>query len=220
MKRQPDPDSLYGAVTDDFLTLLKDFMEEVTLVSRHLKSHNNQPWRRIYIRSAFASLECTIAYLKAHILVVRKFDPLGLSRSQLRALKEFYTSTKKRGQVRRVFVHPAFLKDVIFALELFAYACYVPKRVNTSSTGWLALKKFVAIRNRITHPKKPRHIKVSDAEFRSSMTGIKWFFDTVSEFQRESLDNLDKQLRGMERAVKRMRRAERRKMKNVQNNFT
>jgi hypothetical protein len=220
MKSKPDPEALYAAVTDDFLKLLNDLVGDVVVIQQHLRKHDSQTWRRLFVRSAFSTFECTIAYLKAHVLVVRKFDPLALSRTELKTLREYYTFTDKRGKVKRAYFHLSFLKDVVFTLELFAYASYLRKKVNTSSPGWQALQKLVATRNRITHPKKPSHITLSDSEMRASRLAVKWFFDTVSEFHEECLETLQKQLEGMQRAIKRMKRSERAKGKNVQNNFT
>ena len=200
--------------------MFDELTNDVFVILDHLKTHDSQTWRRLYVRSVFAALEAILAQLKAHIKTVRLFDDIALSRTQLRKLNEFYTHVDQNGKRKRKHHRLPFLENVCFTLKLYAYSSYVFTEIDISTPGWHALERSVKVRNRITHPKTPEGIIVSNAEFKQALIAFRWFMQTHANLEKQCIRTMKKQLKGVLKTAERLKRAERSSVKNVQNNFT
>lgn len=219
-RSQPDRKDPLAASSEDFVLLLDEVAGDVAEIERHLRANDSQTWRRLYVRSTFAAFEAILAYMKTDIQISRRHDYLPLSQTQLKKLNEFYTFTDETGKRRRQIHRPPFLENMRFTFRLFASSSYVFDQIHFTSLGYKALERSVIIRNRITHPKKQRHMFVSDRELKDARAALEWFMETVINLHQEGLRSIQEQLQGLMKASRRLKRAERMKGKNVQNNFT
>jgi hypothetical protein len=64
-----------------------------------------------------------------------------------------------------------------FAVRMFCKASDINFELPTNEKGWTDFKDTVALRNRITHPKKEQEIHISDESMRIVVSAYKWFMD-------------------------------------------
>ncbi|NCC62519.1 MAG: hypothetical protein EOM12_16640 [Verrucomicrobiae bacterium] len=59
----------------------------------------------------------------------------------------------------------------------------VPLAVSKQNTGWDAMTKAIRMRDRITHPRKPEELLISDSDMKIFDRATKWFSDTMVELK-------------------------------------
>jgi hypothetical protein len=63
-----------------------------------------------------------------------------------------------------------------------------------SDNGWCEMRSALAVRHRITHPKKPEDLEISDKELRSVSEADRWLFNCMADILKsisEDVCNID-----------------------------
>lgn len=162
-------DDLWGLLG----TLHQDFNQAFTNFHKEQTPYN----RRAYVRAAFAAMEAITFFLKREALCRR---PEIFSHAEKTLLSEESYSLDNK---RNAEVQPKFLpldRNYVFAMQMFSRAMK-SLFVLEKRTEWEALKKAIQVRNRITHPKRPELLEVSDQELEDVVTAYRWVvMSTVS----------------------------------------
>lgn len=197
MKKNNDD---YKSVDKDFYKLIEELSKDIKVLEHTIKEDDNQTWRRAYVRAVFSSIESIIFNMKRFIKVIEKHDYLPLSETERKKLDEYYIEKSTNGKELIKVFRLSFLNNIIFTIELFAYANYVSMKVNKKSAGWKLLKESVKIRNRITHPKSSSDINLKKSELNKVYRAHKWFIDMTINLHFNSYKALMAQVNGLKKA--------------------
>jgi hypothetical protein len=153
-------------------------------------SPRNQILRRAYIRAAFAFVEGAVFGAKAFLLKVHGLGEATLSPGELALLREEGYSLNRQGQVQARALFLSTAENVRFTLGIL-YRVYrrVPHPA-FGSAGWSAFRKSLAIRNRITHPKRVADYRVSAADLETVRFALRWFGDQMARGSYGTLDGV------------------------------
>jgi hypothetical protein len=140
--------------------------------------------RRQYFRAAFALVEGTLYGMKQVTLEASEQFGVSLSLPERALLAEEAYELKDNGTIRIRASYPKFPSNLRFAFATIgkAHKCAIP--LDIDATGWAQLLASVQVRNRITHPKQPNDLDVTDAEVQALQAGLEWFSTTVARMAR------------------------------------
>ena len=171
-------------INADYNQLAKSIYDDLTHIIKQIKNHDNQTWRRLYIRTMATALEAQISYIQRHIKVIREFDYLPLEENE---------ETQLNGKKRL-----SFEQKTIFMLNLFSEANYTTLKVNTKSDDWKHFTTLIKFRNRLTHPKTSKDFEVTVDE-------VKICEDAFNKFQDSLLILMEKSGESLEAEANRLR---------------
>jgi len=148
-----DLDSLFHILVDD-----------VIAASKTWKDNSCGFTRRSYIRTVITLIEGNTSRFKQAALWIHANDHAVFSPEEMTCLKEESVSLKENGKVHVKSLPIPLLTNLSFALDCYCRAMNKPFHLDKSLEGWQSLKKAVAIRNRITHPKSIDDLHISDED--------------------------------------------------------
>lgn len=160
-----------AATPEDLIGLMGDVAE----AQRDLDAGDNPFRRRSYVRTVFAAVEGAVHELKLRALQGDGAHPLFFSPGELSFIHEEAYSLDDRGNVR---VQPRFVpaaSNVLFAFKAYMRSKGCEAALNLDHEGWPAFRGAIAIRNRITHPKRPQDLVLSDEDLHTVDLGYRWF---------------------------------------------
>jgi hypothetical protein len=117
---------------------------DVTTLERLIEAEDCNLWRRSYCRAIFALIEATAEWMKRYTICCYYPGELG-------------EKEKKELEMRS-----GVLLGFFVALDLFADTSGAGTPLKKDSNEWIALHTATKVRNRITHPKSPKDIDISD----------------------------------------------------------
>ncbi len=139
-------------------------------------------WRRLYVRSTFASIEGLSFFLKQHTLnnrLIECYDSFksggtpDLPLRDLCLLQEESYSLKDNGKPKTSKAKLRTVPNVLFALTSFAES--VGSEYNMEKDqGYTSLKDAILIRDRLTHPKDLAALIVTDEELQTVKNAFDW----------------------------------------------
>jgi hypothetical protein len=159
-----DHDKKLDAIQSQFHQLTEQMIEELDAIWRQIDQNDSQVWRRAYCKSLFSFVEGASYLLKREIILLREgegWDPDGRDDWVLTESRPAKLEGDK--ETRRPFFLPT-LDNLTYALEEFAYWNWADYKIDRKPDGWFNLCKAIRIRNRITHPKSPTDLHISDPE--------------------------------------------------------
>lgn len=139
------------------------------------KSTSDQLARRSYIRSLFAEIEGQIFGLKRIALEIYEFEKKHLLPEEVILLREGVPELEAEGKVKTRSANLKFRPNLRFAFRTFAEILNASYVMNVGGRGWAALDSSVAVRNRLTHPKAPEDLNVTDDEISTAGEAHLWF---------------------------------------------
>lgn len=170
-----------AAFTETFIGILA---HDIILSSRRLKADNNQAARRDFVRTVFVAIE---GWLWEYRQQVHRTigDTRDFSPTEAAAFAETtYTISdtgKLREQMRQFPLGPIFR----FATRVVEEE-YGKQIVDFSSKNWHNFNRAVAIRNRITHPKKISDLTLSDDDIAIVRASYEWLFETIAQVEEKA----------------------------------
>ena len=160
--------------------MLGELSADITLCEYGIQQAHAS-WRRLYVRSTFASIEGLTFFLKQHTFNNRMIDCYdsfnnGAPELPLRDLcllmDESYT-LKDNGQPKTSNAKLRTLPNLLFALSSFAESVGSEWEIEKDE-GFTALKSAIRIRNRLTHPKDLAALTVTDEELQTVKKAFGW----------------------------------------------
>lgn len=167
--------------------LREDFDKCITTLD---KSKNDQFFRRMLFRSAFAYIEGMIFQFKqstAGLLLVKHIaaiqrdqDNIFLPTPYTGFLNDSDFTLTENGDIKekRAFIH--LKTNIQYAFKVASEVYFSSYKLDKGS-GWLCFLRSVKVRNRITHPKDPVEMIISDNEVADVKATLIWFDSTFED---------------------------------------
>ena len=119
---------------------------------------------RMLVRSIFAFIEGIVYSMKQ----------VALSADRLQNM----LTEQEKEQMKSDKLHH-FLPNVRLAFDVLGKAFELSCELNTNCTGWNRMAQSVKLRNRLTHPKCPADLELTDQELGWSIEAYSWFVAQV-----------------------------------------
>lgn len=137
--------------------------------------------RRTYVRTAFAYVEAWSALTRLTLLDAADGGLVSLPPQHLHVLRGTRYDLTESGEVRVSTDRlPSGQRTVRFLLLLAARAYGLPAQASFSGLGWARFSTAWAVRNRLTHPKQPLDLEVTDSDLETVRVGHMWFLDAIT----------------------------------------
>ena len=164
---------------EEFCLLTKGQIDfHSSIQSQKIKSSSfNQIERRVMIRSAFAVIEAEIFAIKKQ--AVERPGPGTLSPGEIALAREVDYELADNGTVIERAARLQFSKNLRFAFNCFEKQCGAEHHLNVAGIGWQSLQRAIKVRHRVTHPKWPKDLEVTDNELHDTFNAMIWFHDQV-----------------------------------------
>jgi len=135
-------------------------------------------WRRVFLRSVFVLLEAFISKFKGRALEAQKYGRVEFPEKLLRILEEGKIVVRD-GAVCWEEIRPRTRENLTASVKAYARGL----GTETPMGGELALPEEFTVallaRNRVTHPKVPGDLCVTDEEIGACEEIFKWFMASV-----------------------------------------
>jgi hypothetical protein len=138
--------------------------------------------RRTYFRTSFAFLDGHLYWLKNHVIQWVMADSRRRGRLEVPKLTLLDDRTYKPDQTGRIVNEPnriPFLNLSALILRTAAECWNIDAGPFFSDNGWSAMRSSLAVRHRLTHPKKTEDLEISAAEVDTMRGGHTWFYNCL-----------------------------------------
>ena len=141
--------------------------------------------RRTYVRTAFAYTEAWSALTRLTLLDAAEGGLVALPPQDLHVLRGTRYDLTESGDVRVSTDRlPSGQRTVRFLLLVAARAYGLPVQASFSGLGWARFSTAWAVRNRLTHPKQPLDLEVTDSDLETVRVGHMWFLEAITSTTR------------------------------------
>jgi len=168
-----EPKSVYDIVSVD-----------MQLTLEQLRREDTQFGRRTCVRVSISYVEALVFSMKSEVYQAFQNGKAEFTDAELAIMLEKSYELSSRGKAKSRPYFASFDRNVRFAFDVCARAHDVSFKPCYSAHGWGLLQKAVKIRNRITHPKTPSDLIISDEEMEIFHKGIIWFQDNYTELKK------------------------------------
>ncbi|KFG89166.1 hypothetical protein BV98_002993 [Sphingobium herbicidovorans NBRC 16415] len=159
----------------DEIDLLKMLAGDVQWALDHLAQSDTQTARRNLIRCLVSAAEGMSWTYRMNIMsMARHFDEANPLIEM--AFAEASYAVTENGVIVEQARHISLTAMIRLTTRVAQTFCPEVK-VDFGVAGWSALKKAISVRNRITHPKQPEDLLLSDDEIEAAKAGFFWFSD-------------------------------------------
>ena len=177
-----------GEADDELKRTFSVLAEDIELARAYGKNNNSPYAQRTLLRTHFALIE-GVSYLLRQIAIATAevFSP-----AELATLSEKTYTLDKQGNIQERDNYLKALPALLFTLRCYARVHGAIFQLETGSEGWRCMQAYVAIRNRLAHPKKAVDLQLSDAELQECLKAAEWFKTTFKKLLEacEAADNL------------------------------
>jgi hypothetical protein len=106
----------------------------------------------------------------------------GFSDAEILLLKDWTYRLTDKGEVEFERAKLSLKSNLQFAFRMYAKAAGVEYSLPKGEAEWDKFKRSIKIRDRLTHPKKPADLQVSDEDMRMVAEAYVWIFDCQVAF--------------------------------------
>ncbi len=178
---------------DDVWDIIGPLQRDCEQAGKNLEEHDTPFNRRTYVRTVFASIEAVIYVLKQSALQSKQVG--AFSHGEMTLLEEkSYTLDKGRVQAQNKFL--PLDASFHFAIEMFSKTLRSPFKLKKGKE-WEAFKTAIPVRHRITHPKQPELLDISDEEIEAVGTAYRLVVRSIIDSLVEGQETLGRELREM-----------------------
>lgn len=156
--------------------------------SEVMKAHQagtiDQFWSRALIRAFFVVVEALTYQLRTMVQAAAAAGAFALSEHESAAMAEVAYDLNAQG---RVVSRPRFIateRHLRFVFGLAMRMVGVDYTLPVSDVRFAHFKTALAVRNRLTHPKRPSDVAVTAAEIEATRAAILWYNETHQELVR------------------------------------
>jgi hypothetical protein len=149
----------------DFFALLGELKDDVAMCGNALDFGQLEPeedefWRRMYVRAAFACIEGIMYRLKQVANAAHNSKKCSFSAKEIAVIRE------------ELFLR--FMDNIEFVFRITARAIDSEHRLAVGDNEWDLMRKASKIRNRLTHPKTSSDLSVSVEELHIVGRSFDW----------------------------------------------
>jgi hypothetical protein len=178
----------------NFLQIADVLEEDIKLARVECQQAPSEYSKRVLIKTIFTLCEGHLYAFKQAVLafeyILNPWENLvpGAKESRMvlfteeeRAMLEEFTYVMgSGGKACKQVYYPKFKDNMKFVAEIFYRTIQQENEVDFNSTGWTQLMDAQKIRDRITHPKTPAALKISDEEMKTAIAGHDWYRETIN----------------------------------------
>jgi hypothetical protein len=198
---------------DDDVEMLNAFAvalsADIEEARKALDDNDSQFLRRGYIRALFAAIEGMTHFLKQYALEEGgRYRGSHYSDAEIAMLKEESYTVNSKGQASIQVKFIPIEDNFRFALDMFMRVYGTSLALELGGVGWHSFKKSLAIRNRITHPRRLADLAITDKELSAVRETHTWFdgtigrhFEAAIEAEKALLDRSQTSLEKLEKLV-------------------
>ena len=148
---------------NEAILLYDALLDDVGVFCRELATDPSQRCRRSYVRAVFAMIEGVTFCIK-QMALDENGSPKALSPAeQAMILEEGYGLDESGNVIVKNATLPT-LANLRFAFGVFAKRNGSNYKLDVSGEGWQSLRRSLAVRHRLMHPKSSKDITVSKEE--------------------------------------------------------
>lgn len=158
------------------------------------KEPESEKIRRIVIRSIFSLIEGRCYRMKLIALLIGRLREREFSKLEIAMINEETYYLNDRGEPKTRSYYPTIKSNLKFAFKIFARV--LESDFELDIKGVKEFQEAIDIRHRITHPKGPKHLNVSQDDFNKVTRSYDWFlsnmiklFEEISRKKRERTAN-------------------------------
>lgn len=178
---------------EEMQRILKNDMYEIAKMPIGEESHDIA--FRAILRTAFAYMEAMIFCLKSIALKLSVFGLGQFSPAEIAMLGEYSYELDDKGRAKTQVKFIPLLKNIRFAFEAGRRALHLRFTLNVGDARWDSFQKALEIRNRITHPKIPDDLHLSEEDLAHIKSAFNWFAENLTGFKKEFFDSAEKALK-------------------------
>jgi len=171
---------------DDLAALSRAADDDIQSCVVLLNTQPSSPFaRRTYVRTAFAYVEAWSALMRLTLLDAAEGGLVALPPQDVHVLRGTRYGLTESGEVQASTDRlPSGQRTVRFLLLVAARAYGLPAQASFTGLGWARFASAWTVRNRLTHPKQPRDLEVSDSDLETVRVGHMWFLDAITRTTR------------------------------------
>jgi hypothetical protein len=154
--------------------------EEMDFLQGDTKKRANlsQAQKRLFTKAVFSTIDGVVYALKQEAIRMADHWKVELAEGEMLLARERVYELDEKGGVMERKARLRFIPNLRFAFEVYCKAHRTAFRPDYSVHTWEALRKAEKVRNRLTHPKSPEDMMVSDQELDQVLAGHAWFVST------------------------------------------
>jgi hypothetical protein len=170
------------SITEEILRIIQ--MIDIEIERSKNKNENEflleiQPWFRIAIRSAIATIEAICYIFKQVTILVCDLRKKPLTLAEREKLLE--KKQDKDGKFQTYYLKTK--ENIKFTLKKVYYAFDLPFEIKDHE-GWKKLSNTIDIRHKVTHPKKKNDLDISPQIYRDAVEGFNWFGNKMKQLDK------------------------------------
>ena len=104
-----------------------------------------------------------------------------LTDAELALLREERAQLNNKGEPERKGNYQPFLPNLLFSVRCYVKNHGAKYQPDISHNGWESMKKSVAVRDRLTHPKSASGLEVKEEDLECFSAGSEWWEKTLHE---------------------------------------
>jgi hypothetical protein len=168
----------------DFNEFLDPLLDDLINIQKLLAQSDSQWGRRALVRATFAYMEGSLSWLspKVQELVRAKGMQGGtIDIARIVALADRVYRPNNQGKIESEANRVPFISRYALVIRTAAECVNVDPAPLFSDNGWGAMGKALKVRHRITHPKVPAELDVTDGEMETLDTAMKWSIESLRQ---------------------------------------
>ena len=138
--------------------------------------------RRIYVRCSIAFIEGHLYWLKENVrqwLLSHAAQPEDVDVDRLVLLQDTFPHPGHTGKLESEPARLPFLRYCAYVLRSAAECVGADGDALFSDNGWKCMRHALGIRHRITHPKEPSDLEISDSEMKTIGEAHRWIYNCM-----------------------------------------
>ena len=175
-------------MNQDEVVLLKTLADDVQWALDHLAQVDTPTTRRNLLRSIIAAAEGISWAYRMHVMSLARHFDVATPLIEMAFAEASYAVTEK-GLIVEQARHISLTAMIRLTTRVAQTIC-PDLQVDFGVEGWSALKRAIAARNRITHPKQPDELLLSDDEIETAKAGFFWFSEMAMGVMESTLKAL------------------------------
>lgn len=163
------------------IPLLRPLFDDVVECEELLDRSDTQFARRALVRAVFAFNEGYLYWLKGvvfQLLLDKSMRSDKTEIAKLLLLWDYTYTPDSVGKIKPVPNRIPFKNHCAFVLRTAAECADFDPSPLFSDNGWEEMQAASHVRDRITHPKKPEDLQITDKELHTISEGSRWLFNS------------------------------------------
>lgn len=173
-----------GEFTDIENPLMGTLFNDVSVSESLMKENYSDYSKRIYARSVFSFIEGFLHDQRGVMKEKYKSDRKLTSEIAMKImlLDEVKLDIEPNGKIKEKPFNVAFMNNCAFVVRTTADYFGLPADEYFSQNGWQEMRKALAVRHRITHPKNASDLTISEIEIGMIRGALTWLINVQISF--------------------------------------